>query len=105
MTKLCKIVCYTFLGLVTLLFVVSLDVVNAPVAKASETPAIVVGWDANPIQQQGDQWQPNIRVRLNSGIEVMLHEAYPNSLVAGDHVRIISWERRIFGYKTTFERE
>ena len=101
----CKIFCLSLAGLVSLLFIAFSDVVNPPIDNISEQLGIVIGGEFFPQGRGSGQELPKVRIKLPSGDELLLNQTGTDKFHFGDPVRVVTWKRRFWGYKTMVESQ
>jgi hypothetical protein len=103
MDKLCKIICFSLVGLAALLFIAFSDLVNPPIDNISEQLGTVIGGEFFPQGRGSGQELPKIRIKRPSGEELLLNQTGTDKFHYGDTVRVVTWKRRFWGYKTMVE--
>ena len=93
------------MALLIMIFLVAPNAFNGPIGKDSETLGTVIGSEYYPVGKFDAQGALKVRIRLDSGKELLLAQTSPVAMKFGDRVRVITWRRRFLGYRTTFERE
>lgn len=90
--------------IVILLFLLAPNTINPPMAIKSTATATVVRGEFYPSGQYDAMARPKVLIRLDSGVELLIHQNVPINLKNGDKIKVIVWKRRFFGNRTVYER-
>ena len=77
---------------------------NQPTQLVSHSYGTIVGAEFYPAGKWDAQMPPKLRLMTDSGRELLLNQAIPYKLANGERVAVKIWKRRLFGYKTTYEK-
>jgi hypothetical protein len=77
---------------------------NQQLKLVSQSYGTVVGGEFYLVGKWESQRAPKIRVRTDSGRELLFAHAFPYPAKNGDRVKVKVWKRALFGYKTTYEK-
>ncbi len=76
---------------------------NEPVSVATTTYGVVTSYEYNQAIKNSTQPSPSLWVRLDTGQTILLNQTLPFDVSVGQRLRITTWKRRLFGYRTTYE--
>lgn len=91
-------------GIVILLFLLAPNTINPPIAITSTATATVVRGEFYPSGKYDAMERPKVLIRLESGVELLIHQNVPINLKNGEKIKVIVWKRRFFGHRTVYER-
>ncbi len=77
---------------------------NQQLKLVSQSYGTVVGGEFYPVGKWDAHRAPKIRVRTDSGRELLFGHEFPYPAKNGDRVTVKVWKRAFFGYKTTYEK-
>jgi hypothetical protein len=81
-----------------------MPIFNQPSTLVSQSYGTVVGGEFYPGNKWDAQRLPMVRVRTDSGRELLFGQVFSYQPKYGERVVINVWKRTLFGYKTTYEK-
>jgi hypothetical protein len=77
---------------------------NQPDVLVSRSYGTVIGAEFYPVNKWDAQTAPTVKVLSDAGNELRFAMRFPLDLKNGERVTVKVWKRRLFGYKTTYEK-
>jgi hypothetical protein len=102
-STLCKILQAVF-GCGAVIGISIIPIFNQPSALVSQSYGTVVGGEFYPGNKWDAQRPPMVRVRTDSGRELLFGQVFSYRPKNGERVVIKVWKRALFGHKTTYEK-